>query len=92
LKRDLCITPPFARLLCQAQISILEILQCIPVVEIIAFLVLGQNWMFFKDLKKMRMTGCQGGNFLYAAGHLRFYDFPFKHKIRDGGVNNKFPT
>ncbi|MBU2622840.1 MAG: hypothetical protein KKD92_11035, partial [Proteobacteria bacterium] len=24
--------------------------QCIPVVEIIAFLVLGQNWTFFKGL------------------------------------------
>jgi len=41
---------PFARLLRQAQISILEILQCIPAVEIIAFLVLGQNWTFFKGL------------------------------------------
>ena len=52
LLRNLCITPPFARLLRQAQISFLEILQCIPVVEIIAFLVLGQNWMFFKGLVK----------------------------------------
>jgi len=32
------------------RISILEILECIPVVEIIAFLVLGQNWMLFKGL------------------------------------------
>ena len=28
--------------------------QCIPVVEIIAFLVLGQNWTFFKGLKVCR--------------------------------------
>ncbi|MDQ1330043.1 MAG: hypothetical protein QG578_306, partial [Thermodesulfobacteriota bacterium] len=41
---------PFARFLRQAQISILEILQCIPAVKIIAFLELGQNWMFFKGL------------------------------------------
>jgi len=34
--------------------SILEILKCIPVVEIIAFLVLGQNWAFFNGLPEMR--------------------------------------
>ena len=26
--------------------------KCIPVVEVIAFLVLGQNWIFFKGLLK----------------------------------------
>ena len=54
--RDLCITPPFARLLCQAQILILEILMCIPAVKIIAFLVLGQNWTFFKGLISIPYT------------------------------------
>jgi len=48
--RDLCITPLFARFRRQAQISILEILQCIPVVKIFAFLELEQNWTFFKGL------------------------------------------
>jgi len=41
----------FARFLRQAQISILEILQCIPAVKILAFLELGQNWMFFKGIR-----------------------------------------
>jgi hypothetical protein len=35
----------------------LSSLQCIPAVEIIAFLVLGQNWMFFKGLIKPDMFG-----------------------------------
>ncbi len=42
--------PSFARFLCQAQISIFEILLCIPAVKIIALLELGQNWILFKGL------------------------------------------
>jgi hypothetical protein len=62
---DLCITPPFARFLRQARISILEILHSIPVVEIFAFLELEQNWMFFKGLllnilKGTRIRGFKG--------------------------------
>jgi hypothetical protein len=52
----LCITPPFARFRRQAQISILEILQCIPAVKIFAFLELGQNWTFFKGLACCSMS------------------------------------
>jgi hypothetical protein len=37
---------PFAQFLRQAQILILEILQCIPVVKIFAFLELAQNCSF----------------------------------------------
>jgi hypothetical protein len=30
--------------------------QCIPVVKILTFLVLGQNWMFFKGLESIKET------------------------------------
>jgi len=42
--------PPFAQFLRQAQILILEIRECIPVVKIFAFLELKQNLAFFKGL------------------------------------------
>jgi hypothetical protein len=54
--------PPFARFPRQAQISILEILQCIPAVKIFAFLELGQNWTFFKGLA------------IPSAGNIYFYN------------------
>ena len=52
--RDLWKTPSFAQSRRQAQTLILEILKSIPVVTILAFLDLEQNWAFFKGLFKMQ--------------------------------------